>query len=71
MRIEKIGSGFTKEYFLSILLFFSFVFKDLIEQSVSFIGYADEMIAFLAIQIFLLELRKNNYLLKIKRGGIW
>ncbi len=56
-------------YLLFIVLFYFFIFKDYLEQITPFVGYGDELIALLAVPIFVFEFKKNHFKLIVKRGG--
>lgn len=63
----------TKQYAIFICLVYTFVFKDWIEQNIPIVGYTDELFAVLSIPIFVFELKKNQFKLKIQkctRGGV-
>lgn len=57
------------QYLIFVCLFYFFLIKDWLEQNISFVNYSDEVIALLAFPIFFFELKKNQFKLKIKRGG--
>ncbi len=58
-----------KQYLIFLMLFYFFIAKDWLEQYWSFIGYGDEIIALLAIPIFLIKLCRNQFVVKAYRGG--
>lgn len=62
----------TKRYTIFICLVYIFVFKDWMERYISVVGYMDELFAVLSIPVFVFELKKNQFKLKIQkctRGG--
>lgn len=63
------GLRINKQYLIFLLLFYFFISKNWLEQYWSFIGYGDELVALLAIPIFIIKLYKNHFLLKIHGGG--
>ena len=63
------GLKINKQYLIFLLLFYFFILKDWLEQYWSFVGYGDEIIAAIAIPIFIIKLCRNQFLLKINRGG--
>lgn len=58
-----------RRYYLFVILLYFFILKDWLEQSVSVIGYFDELFALLAVPYFISQLLKDKFRLKIKRGG--
>ena len=63
----------TKQYAIFICLVYIFVFKDWMERYISVVGYMDELFAVLSIPVFVFELKKNQFKLKIQkctRGGM-
>ncbi|MGM9660995.1 MAG: O-antigen ligase family protein [Faecousia sp.] len=54
---------------LFILLFYCFLFKDYIEQYIPVVGLTDELFSLLAIPIFLLALKRNQFILTVHRTG--
>lgn len=68
MKVRRKIKGYNR-YLLFVVLFYFFLFKDCIEQYVSVAKLADEMIALLSIPIFIFELQKNQFMLKIQKWG--
>lgn len=62
------GFKINKQYLIFLLLFYFFLIQNWLEQYWVFISYGDEIVVLLAIPIFLIKLRKNHFLLRI-RGG--
>lgn len=63
----------TKRYAIFICLVYIFVFKDWMEQYIPVVGYMDELFAVLSIPVFVFELKKNQFKLKIQKctwGGV-
>ena len=63
----------TKRYTIFICLVYIFVFKDWIEQYIPIVSYVDELFAVLSIPVFVFELKKNHFKLKLQkctRGGM-
>lgn len=63
----------TKRYAIFICLVYIFVFKDWMEQYIPVVGYMDELFAVLSIPVFVFELKKNQFKLKIQKctwGGM-
>ena len=63
----------TKRYTIFICLVYIYVFKDWMERYISVVGYMDELFAVLSIPVFVFELKKNQFKLKIQkctRGGM-
>lgn len=58
-----------RRYYLFVILLYFFILKDWLEQNISFLGYFDEFFALLAVPYFVSQLQKDNFKLKIKRGG--
>lgn len=58
-----------KEYLIFLMLFYFFLARDWLEQYWSVVAYGDELIALLAIPISLIKLSRNQFLVKIHRGG--
>ena len=56
----------TKRYAIFICLVYIFVFKDWMEQYIPVVGYMDELFAVLSIPVFVFELKKNQFKLKIQ-----
>ena len=63
------GLRINKQYLIFLMLFYFFIAKDWLEQYWSVVGYGDEIIALLAIPIFVIKLCRNQFLVKIYRGG--
>ena len=57
----------TKRYAIFICLVYIFVFKDWMEQYIPVVGYMDELFAVLSIPVFVFELKKNQFKLKIQK----
>lgn len=57
------------KYGIFLLFFYFFLLKDYVENVFGFIKYVDEIIALIAIPLFVLKISKNNYRLKILKGG--
>lgn len=70
---KKINFGSSKSWFIYIVLFYFFIFRDYLENVVAVAQYVDEFVAALAIPLFVIELRNNNFKIKIRREGyaIW
>ena len=58
-----------RRYYLFVILLYFFILKDWLEQNISFLGYFDEFFALLAVPYFVSQFQKDNFKLKIKRGG--
>ena len=67
MRIKR---RINKRYALFICIFYFFVLRDWLEQIIPFTRYFDEILALLSIPLFILDLKRNLFKIKIKRGGV-
>lgn len=56
-------------FYLFLLLFYLFIFKDLLVRFTSVFGYTDELIALLAVPIFILELVNSGMKVRINKNG--
>jgi hypothetical protein len=65
--MRKSGNG---TYYLFVLILYSFILKPWAEQYFPFIGYLDEVVALLAVPFFVMNLKKNRFVLKVNRGGM-
>lgn len=61
-------SGSAVSYFMFLVLFYLLLFRDYLDHQISFFKYIDECIAVLAVPIFIMNLKKNNFRVKIGRG---
>lgn len=61
---------YNRNYLIFIVFFYFFLFRNWLEQSISFVGYGDELFALLAVPIFINQLYKNGFKLKSKQEGI-
>lgn len=59
-----------QSYLFFLMFFYFFMLKDWIERIIGFVGYADEIIALLAIPIFILQLLKKRERIK-KHSNKW
>ena len=57
-----------KQYLQFMVLFYFLIFENWLEQYWSFVGYGDEIIALLAIPIFIVKLVKSNFVIKETNG---
>lgn len=57
-----------KQYLLFLICFYFLIFEDWLKQWWSFAGYGDEMIALLAVPIFITKLKGSNFIVR-KRNG--
>ncbi|MBD5552252.1 MAG: hypothetical protein HDQ96_13935 [Lachnospiraceae bacterium] len=55
------------QYILFIIILYFFVFKDFLEQYISWVGYTDELFVLLAVPIFVFDLKKSHFILRFKR----
>lgn len=69
MRTGKVTIRGYRAYLLFTVLFYFFLLKDWLEQVVAPVKYSDEILALMAIPIFILRLQQNGFTLKLKRGG--
>lgn len=60
---------YNKKYVLFIIFFYFFIFKDPLENSISFFAYSDEVIALLAVPLFFVDLVSNRFVLKKDKYG--
>lgn len=56
----------TKKFYLFLIFFYFFIFKDPLEQKFGLIGYADELLALLSIPLFIQDFEKKNLKIRIK-----
>ena len=70
MAVIRIKWRINKSYGLFIIIFYLFLMKDWLENKIAFLGYFDEIIALLAVPLFIRELLKNQYVLKIRGGTL-
>ena len=58
-------------YYGYILCFYFFIFRNWLETKISFLSYADELLAIIGIPILLLKIKENNIKLKITKNSYW
>ena len=59
-----------KHYVLFICLFYFFLLKNWVEQSIPVVGYGDELFSLIAVIIFFMDLYRQQFRLRIRRGGV-
>lgn len=69
MRRSAASANEKSTYTLFVCFFYFFLFRDPLESVSSVFGYADELIALLALPLFFLQLNASRFRLRIRRGG--
>lgn len=57
-----------KQFLFFLCFFYLFLFRGLLEQQISLLKYADEIVALVAFPIFLLQLKRNHF--KLRLSGV-
>lgn len=56
--------AYEKKYIVFVVLFYLFIFQGVLENTISIFGYADEIVAVLAVPFFLVSLVQNHFTIK-------